>query len=101
MQSSGSFTAAGLDLRQIILANADCHGQFALNHVTPFANDAHRIVAFCEAIRHGLRQRDFTAFLERAGGTAYDPARGGIFLCLGGWTELFAVLVFAIVPSQL
>ena len=67
--------------------------QLALNHVAPFADDAHRVVAACEAIGNGFRQNDFAAFLESARGIADDPACSDIFLCLSGESNQPIILV--------
>ena len=93
LQFGGPLASTSFDLGQIVLADADRYGQFALNHVAPFADDAHRVVAVCEAISHGFWQHDFAAFLEGARGIADDPARGGIFLCLGGEGDQPIILV--------
>src|SRR5713226_7629920 len=84
LQFGGPFASASFDLGQVVLADADRYGQLALNHVAPFADDTHRVIAVCESISHGFWQHDFAAFLEGTRGTADDPARGGIFLRLGG-----------------
>jgi hypothetical protein len=75
---------ASFDFRQVVLANADRDGQFALNHVAPFADDTHRVIAVCESISHGFWQHNFAAFLESTRGPADNPPRGGIFLRLSG-----------------
>src|SRR6267143_2315649 len=84
LQFGGAFASAGFYPGQVVLADADCYGQLALNHVSPFADDAHRVVAVGETIGHGFWQHDLAAFLEGARGVADDPARGGIFLRIGG-----------------
>src|SRR5437660_7843025 len=93
LQFGGSFAPAIFDFRQVVLTDPDRHRQFALNHVSPFAEDAHRVFASCEAIGDGFGQRDVPPFPKRARGIAHDPARGGIFLSLSG--EGYQPVIFA------
>ena len=84
LQFGRTFAPAGFDLGQVILADADCYGQFALNHVAPFADHAYRVIAVGEAIGHGFWQDDLPAFPEGARRMTDEPARGGILLHLSG-----------------
>src|SRR6266404_5595510 len=70
LQFGRPLAPASFDFGQIILANADCHSQLALNHVAPFADDAYRVIPVREAIGDGFWQHNLAAFLERTHGTA-------------------------------
>src|SRR5258705_5000761 len=66
LQFGGAFASAGFDPGQVVLADADCYRQLALNHVSPFADDAHRLVADGETIRHRFLQHELAAMPECA-----------------------------------